>query len=554
MTVSTAFRSVGGLRRFRFSELTITRFVAMRAIKSACLWGTVFGFYVFASAIGFVKIAPTVAARMQILGSLTNNTGLKALFGEPYRVYSVGGFVDWRNLSIVALVAAIWGLLTATKMLRGEEDAGRWELLLAGKTTSRRATANALVGFTVAFMAMALATTLITTLVGRRSDVQFSLLQSSLFGLTAAMGGGVFLAVASLASQIMPTRAAANGFAVAILGVAFLLRAAADLTVSVHWLIYVTPFGWIELVRPLSGSPHVVWLVPLVACMIVGYLGALYLAGCRDLGDGLITDRDTALPHTLLLGGIFMATVRLTRGNVISWLVAIVLFAGFFGGLAKAAGQAFSSSNFVHTVGTNFVHQVQVTGAKIFIGFIFFLIMTLLMTFVASMVGKIRDEEAEGYLDNVLVRRTGRGVWLGGRIAFCATFLAVGGLCAAGAVWATSALQHTDLAIHTLVLAGVNATAPGVLLLGIGVCVFGVLPRLTSAILYGAIVWSFLLQLVGSILTLNHWLLDTSMFYHITLAPSVGPDWKAVSVYAFLAAVLAGVGVWRFRTRDLQLT
>ena len=38
------------------------------------------------------------------------------------------------------IVGAIWGLLLATRLLRGEEDAGRWELLLAGRTTRRPAT------------------------------------------------------------------------------------------------------------------------------------------------------------------------------------------------------------------------------------------------------------------------------------------------------------------------------------------------------------------------------------------------------------------------------
>ncbi len=36
------------------------------------------------------------------------------------------------------VLGAVWGLLTATRLLRGEEDAGRWELLLAGQTTRER--------------------------------------------------------------------------------------------------------------------------------------------------------------------------------------------------------------------------------------------------------------------------------------------------------------------------------------------------------------------------------------------------------------------------------
>ena len=39
-----------------------------------------------------------------------------------------------------------FGLLTATRLMRREEDSGRWELLLAGQTTRRRAAVQAVAG------------------------------------------------------------------------------------------------------------------------------------------------------------------------------------------------------------------------------------------------------------------------------------------------------------------------------------------------------------------------------------------------------------------------
>ena len=44
------------------------------------------------------------------------------------------------------ILGAVWGLLTGTRLLRGEEDQGRWELLLAGGPRRARATGQALAG------------------------------------------------------------------------------------------------------------------------------------------------------------------------------------------------------------------------------------------------------------------------------------------------------------------------------------------------------------------------------------------------------------------------
>ena len=52
-------------------------------------------------------------------------------------------------LALLVIVGAIWGLLTATRLLRGEEDAGRWELLLTGRTTRGGRPLQALGGLAV---------------------------------------------------------------------------------------------------------------------------------------------------------------------------------------------------------------------------------------------------------------------------------------------------------------------------------------------------------------------------------------------------------------------
>ena len=75
--------------------------------------------------------------------------------------------------------------------------------------------------------------------------------------------------------------------------------------------------------------------------------------------------------------------------------------------------------------------------------------------------------------------------------------------------------------------AGVNSAAPAALLLGIGVLTLGFVPRLTSIVCWGMLAWAFLLDMLGSALKVNHWVMDTSLLYHPALAPAVNPNWRS---------------------------
>ena len=108
----------------------IARFVARRSLIPASLWGGLFGISVFSSAYGFVISFPTLKERAGIVASFGNNIGLKALFGKPYAIDTVGGFTQWRALAIVVLIGSVWAIMHSTQVFRGDEDNGRWEMLL----------------------------------------------------------------------------------------------------------------------------------------------------------------------------------------------------------------------------------------------------------------------------------------------------------------------------------------------------------------------------------------------------------------------------------------
>jgi len=178
--------------------------------------------------------------------------------------------------------------------------------------------------------------------------------------------------------------------------------------------------------------------------------------------------------------------------------------------------------------------------------------MALIMAYVASAMGRVREDEAEGYVDNLVVRSVSRMRWLSGRAGLILAVLVTAGILGGVAFWAAAASQHAGLSFHELVLAGLNSAAPAALLLGIGVLALGFAPRLTSAVCWGILAWAFLLDMLGSAIKVNHWLMDTSLLSHPALAPAVNPDWRIVGTYLAIGCTAALLGGWRFSQRDLQ--
>jgi ABC-2 type transport system permease protein len=531
-------------------HFVITRFVARRSIKGAVIWGLAFGIIVAAKSIDFAAIYKTPAARDKIAASFNNNIGLNVLLGRPHHINTVAGFTTWNVLSIMIIIGSIWAFLLATRSLRGEEDGGRWELLLTGRNTARQATISVLGGLGTSLLLLYAITAVVFIAVGQVHTVNFGVESALFFALAGIAAAAEFMVVGALASQLMPTRSRAASLAAAIFGLSFLLRAVADAS-NASWVLNISPLGWIEKLQPLYGSQPV-WLIPIFAFIVVLGMLTIFIAGRRDLGDSTFADKDTAKPRTALLSSPLGLAVRLTRISSASWFIGIGLLALFYGLLTKAAAQAFNSSLKAQQVESHLVHAPQHAGAVLYLGIVFLFIMTLLMAYTATAVGAMREDEAIGYLDNILVRPVSRLRWLVGRVGLIAVVVILAGLLGGVTAWLGATSQHVDVSLHTFLVAGLNTLAPACFTLGIGILALGLVPRMTTFVVYGVIAWSFLLQIVGSGINFNHWLLDTSVLYHVPLAPAASPDWVAAAILAGLGLLAALIGAAVFRVRDLQ--
>ena len=531
------------------AELVIARVTAGRAVRAGLVWAVAFAAYLAVSALGYVSTYPDALSRRLVAASLGSNAGINAIFGPARHIDTVAGFTEWRAVGVLSLVGAVWGLLLGTRLLRGEEDAGRWELLLAGRTTRRRAGAEAIAGFGVGALVLWAIPALVAVLVGTSSKVGFSVGGSLLLALTPVACAAVFLLVGALTSQLAATRRQAAAYAAAALAVAYTLRAVADARTDIGWLRWLAPLGWAEQVRPLTGADPVA-LLPVAAALAVLGGAAVHLAGRRDLGASALSDRTLARPATRLLGGVTGLTVRLVRPLALGWTLAVAGAGLVFGLVAKTAARAVEDSG--GAVRREFAQLgAGGSGARAYLGVAFLVIAVLVALAAAASVAALRTEEAEGRLVHLVARPVARTAWLLGRVGTGAVVVTFAALLAATTAWLGAASQGAGVGFGVLFEAAVNVLPVAWLVLGIGILAFGLHPRAASATCYTLVAWSFLMLLVGSVLRANHWLLDTSLLKHLAAAPAVSPDWTSLAVLTALAMLCTAVGSTCFARRDL---
>lgn len=512
---------------------TVRRVTARKALRSGVLWGYVFGVYVASQALAYAGTYRTAASRLTLARSFGASGGLNALVGPARDLQTVAGYTAWKSLGILSVLGAVWALLLATKLVRGEEDAGRWEVLLAGQTTGGNAAAQALSGLGAGFAVLLGITAAVTVLVGHSSKVHYPWTSGVFFAMAVTSGALLFLAGGVLASQLAGSRRQAAAYAGGALGVCFAVRVAADASPSLSWLHWATPLGWIEELGPFT-DPRPWVLAPVVLLTAALSVTAVHLAGRRDLGTGVLPDRSRARARTGLLGGATGLTVRQIRPTVLGWLAGVGGFGLLLGGVARQAAQSLKASPSVEAA----LNRLSGHGGvvKAYLG-VSFLIVTLMVALIAAgQITAARGEEATGRLEHLVVRPLSRARWMLTRLGVAAGAVTVAGLLGGLCTWLGTAAQGTPLAVGSLVGAGLNTAVGALFLLGLGAVVWAAAPRLASWAVYAALAWSFLVELLGGLVRSNHWLLDTSVFHQLAPAPAVAPDWTT-------NAALLGLGV-----------
>ena len=505
-------------------------------------FAAIFAIYAIANVYGYGRTYPDVADRIQFAQTFGDNKAIRLFYGTPYGLETVGGYTAWRVGGLLAIAAAFFGAMAATRALRGEEESGRAEIVAAGALTRAGlfVARTAAIGATLAVLWLALWLGLV---IGG-----LPALGSVYMALAVVAVAAVYTGIGAVASQFVSTGREALELAGAVLAVDLVLRVVAD-TMDVQALHWANPLGWCEETRAFAGPQPWVLALPALSAVVLLTM-ALAFERQRDIGASILPPREVvARPGNSSLRSPALLALRLQSTSLAIWAAGVAAFGAVLGTVSKSVADAKLPQSLKDQLEK--LGGVDFTTPSGYIGLVFLFFVLAISFFGCSQLASIREDEAEGRLETLFALPSGRVQWLSQRLALAvagATAIAIAaGLGASVGVLIVGA----GVKFHSLIEAGLNCLPASMLFLGIGALMLTLVPRAGVGIAYAVVGVAFIWELIGSLLGLPSWMLGMSPFHQVGLVP--GQSFRALPAAVMVAIGLAGslASLALFRRRDL---
>ncbi|GHA61720.1 ABC transporter membrane-spanning protein [Streptomyces tendae] len=520
---SRQLAGTGTLLRFalRRDRVLIPVWVAVNALMVLSMPGTIKGLY------------GTAAERADLMRQMETNASLRALVG-PVFDDGLGALTAWRVGLYAGALAAVMSLLIVVRHTRDEEESGRQEVVASGMVGRRASLTAALLAAAVANAVLALL--IAVGLAGQGAAGALAL------GLGVAGAGMLFATMAAIVAQLTESARLARGLTAAVLGGAFVLRAAGDSATDdgSSVLTWVSPLGWLENLRAFADERWWVLLLIAGATVAQGFV-AYALAGRRDLGMSFLPTRPGPADGRLRTAGAL--AWRLQRGSVLGWSIGFFAAGVVYGGMTEGAADLVGDNEQAREIIERMGGQAGLTDA--FVSAMIGMLGLIAALYVVASVLRLGGEETSGRAEPVLAGAVGRLRWAAGHLV-----IAFGGaaliMLLAGLGFAAGYRQDFGA-----IMGACLVQLPAVWVIGgAAVLLHGLLPR--AAVAGWAVAGGvLLLGWVGPALDVPQTVLDVSPYGHLPKLPGGEMSWSPVVVLVLIAAALVGSGLAGLRRRDL---
>ncbi|MFD5123197.1 ABC transporter permease [Streptomyces sp. NPDC058385] len=489
------------------------------------------------------SVYSTAAERADIAQSMATNSSMRALYG-PVFADSIGGLTAWRIGVYGGLFAAVMSLLIVVRHTRDEEESGRQELVSAAMV-GRRAP------LTAALLAALVADSVIALLVAGGLAPQGGAGALAL-GLAIAATGMVFATMAAIVAQLTESARLAKGLTSAVLGLAFVVRAAGDSGTGgssqafgsgggSSVLTWLSPLGWLENTRAFADERW--WVLLLFVAAVAAQAVAAYgLAGRRDIGMSFLPSRPG--PASGRLGTAGALAWRLQRGSVFGWSAGFLVAGVAFGGMTQGATDLVGDNRKTRDIIERMGGQSGVTDA--FLATMVGMLGMVAALYIVSSVLRLSGEETSQRAEPVLAAAVGRLRWAAGHLAIAfggaALIMVLGGL-GLGIGYGKNFGPVLGACLTQLAAIWVIG--------GLAVLLFGVFPRAAVAAWAVAGI-ALLIGWIGPAFELPQPVMNLSPFGHLPKLPGGEMAWTPVLTLLAIAAVFVAAGLTGLRRRDLS--
>jgi len=524
-------------------------------------WGIGMGLVVVSPMASVAALVTTPQAREQLI-SLAASFAWNA---DVVAVDTIGGYATWK-IGIFIFLIAVWPLLAASRMLRGEEDRGSLDVLLSVPRPRVRVALEKLAAMWTALLAMGVIIGLLAFAGGQKFGGDFSLGDALLFGLNLALVCAVIGGLALLISQFTQEQGPAAGLTAGVLLVFVIMDMIHRVIPNTEWISRFSPIYYYNLSKPLVPSYGInpgAMLLLLALGLILGGT-AVWLFARRDVGGTVPLPRwlrppqrpaSRALPigdwslrsvYARSLGMVAMPAVWWTLG-IAAWAVWIEVVVQQ---MAARLSNLLSSSPAMLNLLKNLGGDAGIN--ETFLSALFVFLPLFLMAFVVTQVSAWSADEQDGRLELVLAAPQPRLQVLLGRFAALATATIVISLITlvAAAVTATAAGLKLDLG--NLAAATLGMIPLGLLVAALGYMAAGWLRTAadTGLLSFLLAAW-FFISFIGPELKLPEATLRLSAFYYYGTPLLNGLQVTSVVGVIAVSVVALGIGALRFARKDI---
>lgn len=521
------------------ASAALLRFVVRRDRVRIAVWVASIVAMVVLTAASTKGLYTTQAQLDQAAVAAEGNAAAIAFNGPAQGLDTIGGQVAFQSGAVGLVAVGLMSLLMIGRLTRGEEEAGRLELLRSLP-----------IGSTAPTMAASSIVAAMNLLVGALIALSLVLMElptagSITFGASFAVLGLVFSCIALVAAEITDNTRVVYGISGAVLGGSFVLRAVGD--IGDGTLSWLSPIGWAQKTRPFAGERWWPFLVMLVAAAGLVALAAAFAAR-RDLGAGLVAPRPGRRDAAPSLGRPTGLALRLQRGSLIGWGLAVLFMGVAYGSIADSIDDFVRDNEALADI------IARVGGASLTESYLAMSMQILALTavgFVLQSTLRVRGEETQLHAEPLLATPLSRPRW-----AMSHLLLACGGsalllLVAGLSVGVCYGLVRNDFGVVPGLVGDAMAYVPALwVMAGIAFALIGLWPRAVN-LAWAVFAACFVIALLGELLDLPGWVKDLSPFDQVPQLPA--GDFTATPLIILLvtAAALGWLGMFGLQRRDI---
>ncbi|WP_423189073.1 ABC transporter permease [Alkalibacterium sp. f15] len=530
---SQAFAQTGRLFRFAVKKDWLKIF----------LWLLGVAFYVFIGVFAFVEVYGDPAER-EALSYAMQNPAMEALFGRVIGQdnYTIGAMYSHMMTILGFVVFAIMSILLVVRNTRSEEEDGILELIQAQPTGRIAHTTSAILLLLVTNVLVLIITAALIIALG---DASMTVEGAFLTGTIYASAGLFFGAVTLVTAQLSSNARGAMMLAFGVLGISYIIRIIGD--GGVPLLSWFSPLGLLYNTEPFVNDYwYPVFISSALSLLLIAF--ALYLKHKRDMGAGLIADRDGKRHASAFLKTPVGFVLDLIRTPLIVWTVSMALLGFTYGSVIGDVDSLLEGNEIVSQIIAN---QEGISMAEQFMAMILGVLGIFSSVPAVQFLLRVRGEEKKNRLDKLIAGTRSRYHILGTFFLISTVIAIIMQIVTSLAFGGAALVMDFDIDFLKVMLAGMAYVPAIFVMIGLATLLVGWLPRLTSLIwLYLGFV--FVNLYFGELFDFPKWVSAFSAFHYVPEIPIETWSWPVVFGLTALAGILSAAGFIGFRRRDID--